>query len=76
MDPSLKGAAEGIFSAIGLSATDAITLFYRQVQIRHGLPFDLAIPNDLTRRVMADADAGKGLVRAKNAEDLFRKLGI
>ena len=76
VEPVLKGQAEGVFNAIGLSVTDAITLFYRQVQVRNGLPFDLIIPNQLTRKTMRATDQGRGLVRAKNAEDMFKKLGV
>jgi hypothetical protein len=34
------------------------------------------IPNELTRQVMADTDAGRNIVRCKDSEDLFRRLGI
>lgn len=76
VEPGLKGRAEDVFTAIGLSVTDAITLFYIQVQIRNGLPFDVVIPNQLTRRTMRATDEGRGLVRAKDAEDMFKKLGV
>jgi DNA-damage-inducible protein J len=76
VEPGLKVQAEGIFDAIGLSVTDAITLFYRQVQIRSGLPFDVLIPNSLTRKTMRATDKGRGLVKAKNAEDMFKKLSV
>ena len=76
VEPGLKGEAEGVFNALGLSVTDAITLFYRQVQIRNGLPFDWVIPNELTRKTMDAPDKGRGLVRATGAEDMFKKLGI
>lgn len=76
VEPGLKGEAEGVFNALGLSVTDAITLFYRQVQIRNGLPFDWVIPNELTRKTMDATDKGRGLVRATGAEDMFKKLGI
>ena len=33
-------------------------------------------PNDLTRQAIEDAEAGKGVVRCKDASDLFRKLGL
>lgn len=32
VDPTLKQEAENIFEALGLSATQAITLFYQQVK--------------------------------------------
>ncbi len=33
-------------------------------------------PNNKTLKVIADAHHGKGLTTAKDAEDLFKKLGI
>ena len=33
-------------------------------------------PNALTRKTIEDAEAGKGVVRCKDAGDLFRKLGL
>ena len=37
VEPHLKQEAEEIFSRLGLSSTEAITLFYRQVALQHGL---------------------------------------
>ena len=34
------------------------------------------IPNEMTRNVMADTDAGRNIIRCKDSEDLFRRLGI
>ena len=39
LEPDLKQEAERILSTLGLSPTAAITLFYRQVTLQHGLPF-------------------------------------
>ena len=36
----------------------------------------LDIPNSVTRQTFEDTDAGKNLVRAKNGDELFHKLGI
>ncbi len=38
-------------------------------------PYD-HIPNAETRKAMENTDKGKGLVRCKDAKDLFKKLGI
>ena len=76
VEPGLKSQAEDIFSAVGLSVTEAITLFYRQVQMRKGIPFDLVIPNTLTRKTMKTTDQGKDLRKARDADDLFQQLGI
>ena len=76
MEPDLKNKAEYIFRKLGLTTTQAITLFYRQVELRNGLPFDVAIPNETTRRTLADTDSGRNLVVCEDADDMFKKLGI
>jgi addiction module RelB/DinJ family antitoxin len=39
-EPALKSDVKGIFKELGLCATEAINLFYRQVRLKKGLPFD------------------------------------
>ncbi len=53
MEPDLKDKAEHIFRKPGLTTTQALTLFYKQVELRKGLPFDVAIPNETTLRARA-----------------------
>ena len=76
MEPKLKEKAEKVFRKIGLSSTQAIGLFYRQVELRKGLPFDVVVPNATTLRTFASTDAGRDRVVCKDADDMFRKLGI
>jgi DNA-damage-inducible protein J len=76
VDPSLKEDAEKVFAALGLSATQAITLFYQQVKWYRGLPFEVRVPNEVTRRTFEETDAGQNLVRCENAQDMFARLGI
>ena len=76
LEPELKERAETIFHRLGLNATQAITLFYKQVELREGLPFDIAIPNAATKRTFSSTDAGRELVVCKDADDMFEKLGI
>jgi DNA-damage-inducible protein J len=76
IEPELKNKAEQVFRNLGLTTTQAITLFYRQVELRKGLPFDVVIPNETTRRTFSDTDAGRNLVMCEDADDMFRKLGI
>jgi len=76
MEPDLKSKAEYIFRKLGLTTTQALTLFYRQVELRNGLPFDVAIPNETTRRTLTDTDSGRNLIVCEDADDMFKKLGI
>lgn len=76
IEPDLKEEVEDLFHELGLSTTDAINIFYRQVKLRNGLPFEVAIPNKLTEKVLKETDEGKNLIRHKNADDMFNDLGI
>lgn len=75
MEPKLKAEVEELFDELGLSTTDAITLFYRQVKLRRGLPFEVVVPNKATAKALKDTDAGRNLVRCYDADDLFKRLG-
>lgn len=76
IEPELKDKAEDVFRKLGLTSTQAIRLFYKQVELRNGLPFEIAIPNKTTRRTFDDTDAGLNLVVCEDADDMFGKLGI
>ena len=76
IEPALKNETEELFHKLGLSVTQAITLFYKQVQMCKGLPFDVVIPNETTCRTFENTDAGRNLLMCKDADDMFRKLKI
>lgn len=76
MDAHLKDEAERILAECGLNATQGINLFYRQIVLRQGLPFDVKIPNAESRQAMREIETGEGLIRSSSAEDLFDDLGI
>ncbi|MDD4737232.1 MAG: type II toxin-antitoxin system RelB/DinJ family antitoxin [Kiritimatiellae bacterium] len=76
IEPDLKSRAENIFRQIGMNATEAITLFYKQVELRKGLPFNVVIPNETTRKTLEQAEAGEELIMCADAKDLFKQLGI
>ncbi len=61
MEPEIKHDAEAVFKALGLSPTEAITLFYRQVSLHNGLPFEVKIPNAESREAMRQAIEGEDL---------------
>ena len=75
IDPELKQETEKVFQELGLSMTQAITLFFKQVKMRQGLPFAVAIPNVQTRQTIDDALTGKNLHKAESIDALFDELG-
>ncbi len=74
VEPDLKREAEELFSELGLSTTDAITLFYKQVTMHQGLPFDVRIPNATTIEAMKQARDGIGLTEYASMEELEASL--
>ena len=76
IEPELKKHTEEIFKQLGLSVTQAITLFYKRVEARKGLPFNVVIPTPETLETFEATDADKDLVVCKDADDMFHKLGI
>lgn len=75
MEPDLKDEAEAVLAQVGLSPTEAIRLFYRQVTLRQGLPFEVRVPNAATRQAIKQARGPKKLKRFKSAADLIRSAG-
>jgi DNA-damage-inducible protein J len=76
IEPSLKEDVEHLFKQMGLTTTEAINLFYQQIKLRNGLPFNVVVPNKTTEKVFKDTDANRMLIRCKNPDDMFDKLGI
>ena len=76
IEPDLKDRAEQVFQDLGLTPSEAITLFYRQVELRQGLPFDIVIPTATTKRTFDDTDAGRNLIVCRDVDDMFDKLGL
>lgn len=76
VEPELKHEAEAILKALGLSATDAITMFYRQVTLRRGLPFDVRLPNAQTVEALQQAETREGLIECIGGlEELREQFG-
>ncbi|MBU1121308.1 MAG: type II toxin-antitoxin system RelB/DinJ family antitoxin [Candidatus Omnitrophota bacterium] len=75
-EPQLKHDVEKIFGCLGLSCSEAINLFFKQVKLHHGLPFEVKIPNRTTLRAIKNVEKRAGLTKSKSAKNMFKKLGI
>ena len=65
IEPDLKQHAEDVFQNLGISVTQAITIFYKQVEMRNGLPFNVIVPNKKTLKTFEATDSGNDLVVCK-----------
>lgn len=69
MEPDVKEEAEHILSALGMSASSAITLFYKQIILHRGLPFSVQLPvAPLALGSLSEADLDREL--QKGYDDL------
>lgn len=63
--PELKGDVEHILSKLGITTTQAITMFFEQIKLNRGIPFSLQLPNEETKQAMLDARENKDLTLLK-----------
>ena len=85
IEPEVKNQAESILAALGIPVSNAINMFYKQIIIHRGIPFELKLPalplpdmSELTEEQLkteiekgfADAAAG----RVTPAADVFDAL--
>ncbi len=60
IEPDLKKQAETILTSLGIPASNAITMFYRQIILQNGLPFEVKLPEhplDVSRMTATRLDA-------------------
>jgi DNA-damage-inducible protein J len=58
VDSKLKEETEKILNEIGLTTSQAITIFLKGVKRERGIPFELKIPNETTLKAMKEAKEG------------------
>ncbi len=76
-DQETKSQAEAVFFALGLSTTQAINLFLKQVIYTQSIPFDLKIPRELntkTQEIFEKTDRGEELTECDSLEDMMNQL--
>jgi DNA-damage-inducible protein J len=76
VESELKEETELIFEQLGISTTEAIRIFFKQVQLQKGLPFDMKVPNEVTQKALHEARMRKNLTTSKGTDQLFEDLDI
>lgn len=72
--PELKAKGEKILKRLGLSTTEAITIFFAQIKEHGGLPFEVKLPNRTTLKTFKRTDEGKDLNKYENPDAFFKKM--
>ena len=73
IDTVTKERAAAALEAMGLSISDAIRLLMLRVADERRLPFEVKAPNAVTRKAIAELEAGKGR-RVKSVTALMADL--
>lgn len=91
IEPDVKEQAESILSALGIPASNAINMFYKQIILNRGLPFEVKLPTakhvnlaELTEAELnaelesgyADMKAGRTKSAKKAFADIRKDYGI
>lgn len=76
IDETLKNQAADVLAGMGLTISDLVRITLTKVAREKALPFDMRVPNELTAQTIENSEAGVDVHKAKDADDLFNKLGI
>lgn len=79
INPELKKEAETYLKKLGLTSSQAIRMFYAQIAMRKGLPFEVIIPdipNAETIKAIEEARLGINLNEVGDIEQLKKELDV
>ena len=91
IEPELKEQAEDILTALGIPASNAITMFYKQIILQRGMPFEVKLPaarpSDVStmtneqlhaelEKGFADIAAGRTRPASQVFDDIRRDFGV
>jgi DNA-damage-inducible protein J len=74
VEPKLKASAARVLSKVGVSTSDAITMFLRQVVLRGGLPFEVRVPKPETKKAIEELEAGGGETFHGGTKEVFDEV--
>lgn len=88
VEPNVKEKAEDILECLGITMSNAVDMFLRQVVLQHGIPFDMKLPEHKKPLVLGElsgeeltAELEKGIKSARegklySAEEVENELRL
>lgn len=70
----LKSAAQDVLTHLGLTMSDAVNALFSQIRLKQSLPFELNIPNRVTRKTIEKSAKGHEVKRFGSVDELFEDL--
>ncbi len=76
MDTETKRKATAALAAMGLTASEAVRLFFRRIAVDQAFVLELKVPNAETRRAMAESEEAmrRGTARFARPDEMFAEL--
>ena len=76
MDTEMKRKATTALAAMGMTASEAVRLFFHRIAVDQAFPLELKVPNTQTRRAMAESEEmmRAGTARFASADEMFAEL--
>jgi DNA-damage-inducible protein J len=74
LDTNMKKQAQEKFKQYGMGLSDAFNIFLSQSVMEKGIPFQIKIPNDETKKVIKDARENKNMTKV-SLDELKEVLG-
>jgi addiction module RelB/DinJ family antitoxin len=66
--------AEAVFAEMGMTAEDAIAVFYKQAALRGSFPITELIPNEETQEAVSKARAGSDVVSYGSVDEVMAEF--
>ena len=76
IDEALKVEATAVLAGMGLTVSDVVRIALTKIAKEKALPFEMRVPNAVTAQTLAKSERGEDVHHAKDANDLFKQLGI
>lgn len=72
IEPDVKEQAEQILNALGVAPSSAVNMFYKQIILHGGLPFEVKIPEYVPLDVFSSADSEIDAALENGYQDILR----
>ena len=72
IEPDVKEQAEQILDALGVAPSSAVNMFYKQIILHRGLPFEVKIPEYVPLDVFSSADSEIDEALEKGYQDILK----
>ena len=76
MDTEMKRKATAALAAMGMTASEAVRLFFHRIAVDQAFPLELKVPNAETQQAMAESEEmmRRGTARFASADEMFAEI--